>query len=183
MTALQTKLSSSVTVARYKELEEKNERQALAQFIRERFDERYFRPIESTPAKDKHGFTILAVCCLVIETLESFYQGRGDTKHHSKEMFCCFFARDTPLKVFGGGNDWFYFDIRCGILHQSETRKGWRIRRSGLLFDPNGKVINATQFLRELRRAVDAYAAQLVHDDTLWELFKKKMKAVCDNCH
>jgi hypothetical protein len=182
MTALQTKLSSSVTVAQYKRLEESNERQAVAQFVRERFDERYFSPIESTPREKKHGFTILAVCCLVVETLESFYQGLGDTKGKSKDMFASFFSRDTPLKVFGGGNNWFYYDIRCGILHQSETRNGWRVRRTGPLFDPNDKVIDATKFLRELRRAVDTYAAQLVHDDRLWELFKKKMQAVCDNC-
>lgn len=184
MNAAKTKLSSTVTVERYKELEQNDDRKALAQFVRDRFNERYFNPIESAPLKCKHGFTSLAVCCLVIETLESFYQGRADTKGHSKEMFDSFFAnRGTPLKVFGGGNDWFYYDIRCGILHQSEARNGWHVLRSGPLLDmTTKKKINATKFIRELRKAVDAYAAKLVNDDQHWEAFKKKMKAVCDNC-
>jgi hypothetical protein len=171
-----------VTVARYKELEQNDERQELAQFVRERFNERYFHPIASTPMKDKHGFTIMAVCCLVIEALESYYQGKGDTKGQSRAMFESFFKRDTPLEVFAGDSDWFYKDIRCGILHQSEARSGWHILRSGPLLDKPTKRINATRFFRELRKAVDSYASQLQHDDNLWTLFKKKMNAVCDNC-
>ena len=182
MAAGKTKLSSTVTVARYRALEENGDRQALAQLIRERFNERYFHPIESTPAKDKHGFTIMAVCCLVIEGLESFYQGKADTKGKSKEMFNAFFERDTPIKVFAGGGDWFYKDIRCGILHQSEARGGWHILRSGPLLDVPTKRINATTFIRELRMAVDKYADLIQHDAALWTLFKKKMNAVCDNC-
>ena len=76
-----TKLSSSTTVARYKKLEAANDREALGQFLVERFDERYFRPIEDSSSK--HGFAVLAVACLVIETLESFYQGLPDTRRVS----------------------------------------------------------------------------------------------------
>ena len=182
MTADKTKLSFTVTVARYRELAENDDRQQLAQFVRDRFNERYFRPIESTPVKNKHGFTIMAVCCLVIETLESFHQGMADTKGKSKEMFDAFFKHDTPLKVFSGGKDWFYKNVRCGILHQGEARGGWRILRSGPLLDEPAKRINANKFIRELRKAVNAYANLIQYDDASWALFKKKMKVVCDNC-
>jgi hypothetical protein len=182
MAADNTKLSSTVTVARYRELVQCDDRQALAQFVRDRFNERYFRPIESTSSANKHGFTIMAVCCLVIEALESFYEGKADTRRQSKEMFDAFFRRDTPLKVFAGGDDWFYKDIRCGILHQGEARGGWHILRSGPLLDVPTKGINATRFIRELCKVVDTYANQIQHDEVLWALFKKKMKAVCNNC-
>jgi hypothetical protein len=173
------RLSSTVTVARYSELEKSEDRKALAQFVRERFNERYFHPIESTRA---HGFTIMAIGCLVIETLEAFYQGRVDTKGESSAMFKAFFKRDTPLKVFGEGNNWFYKHIRCRILQQSEARGGWRILRRGPLLDNSTKSINATRFRTELQRAVDTYANLIVHDDRLWAHFKEKMTAVCDNC-
>ena len=182
MTAHNTKLSARVTVERYQRLEQSNDRKALAEFVRQRFDERYFFPIESTPRQDKHGFTIMAIGCLVIETLESFYQGKADTKGESSAMFRDFFKRDTSLNVFSGENNWFYRDIRCGILHQSEARNGWRILRSGPLLDKSTKSINATKFIRGLRVAVDAYAAQLEKDGIIWTNFKKKMKAVCKNC-
>jgi len=182
MAADKTNLSSTMTVAQYNVLADKGDRHELARFVRQRFEERYFRPINSTPATDKHGFTIMAVCCLLIETLESFYQGRADTKGKSRKMFSDFFERDTALKVFGGGNAWFYCDIRCGILHQSEARNGWHIVRSGPLIDHSKKRINATRFIRELRKSVDIYAQLIEDDDVVWSHFKKKMQAVCGNC-
>jgi len=175
-----TRLSSSVTVKRYRELQGADDRLALGRFVVERFEERYLRPVEDSPSK--HGFTVLAVACLAIEALESFYQGRADTKHASAQMFRDFFGRDTPLKVFAGGNDWFYKDIRCGLLHQAEARGGWLIRRGGPLLDRAARTINATAFLREVRRAVGTYARQLEVDDECWERFQDKMKAVCANC-
>ena len=177
-----TELSSSVTVNEYQSLLKRNDRKRAAEFVRERFEERYFNPIESAPKSDKHGFASLAICCLVIETLESFYQGLKDTRGHSGEMFEAFFKRDTPLKVFGGDGNWFFKDIRCGILHQSETRNGWRILRKDKLLNLEHKTINATLFLWALREEVATYSQQLVVDDELWERFKVKMEGVCDNC-
>jgi len=98
-------------------------------------------------------------------------------------MFHDFLARDTPLRVLGGGGDWFYLDIRCGILHQAEARGGWRVLRSGPLLDATNKTINATRVLRELQKAVKRYAAALEMDDALWDSFRKKMVAVCGNCN
>lgn len=172
-------LSTSVTVERYRILEEQGDRETLAHFIVERFEERYFKPIGDSPSK--HGFAILAVCCLVIETLESFYQGRADTKGVSRRMFRAFFQRDTSLTVFNSSDDWFFENIRCGILHQSETRGGWRVWQRGPLLDTKAKTINASRFLRELRKAVLAYSTQLTINDECWSQFKNKMKAVCAN--
>jgi hypothetical protein len=175
-----TKLSSSTTVAKYRKLEETGDRKAIGQFFVERFDERYFRPIEDSSSK--HGFAVLAVACLVIETLESFYQGRPDTIRASTQMFRDFLGRDTPLKVLAGGNDWFYKDIRCGILHQSESRGGWRVLRRGPLLDVQAKALNATAILRALRSEVRKYAQKIQTDELLWKNFCKKMGGVCANC-
>lgn len=169
-----------MTVARYHALEQREDRKALGNFIVQRFEERYLRPVDES--QSKHGFTILAVCCLVIENLESFYQGRADTRRRSKDMFRDFFNRETSLRVFGGDNNWFYRDIRCGILHQGEIRGGWRVWRRGPLLDTKAKTINASQFLSELRNAVRTYSTQIVSNEECWNQFKKKMKAVCTNC-
>lgn len=174
------KLSSSVTVRRYRALHKADDRKALGQFVRERFDERYFKPVMVSTSP--HGFTLMAVGCLVIEALESFYQGRPDTKRHSGDMFRDFFRRDTPLKVFASQSNWFFKDIRCGILHQAETRNGWRIRRWGPLLDLSGRKINAERFMREVRHAVAAYSYQIQSDETCWANFQTKMQAICENC-
>jgi hypothetical protein len=175
-----TQLSSSLTVAQYRSLEQANDREALGRFIQERFDERYFNPIINSSTK--HGFAMLAIGCLVIESLESFYQGKGDTKGQSQEMFRSFFVRNTPFKVFARDDGWFFKNIRCGILHQAETRGGWKIFRKGPLCDVNKKTINATRFLQELRRVVAGYAKQIESDDNCWQCFKNKMDFVCSNC-
>ena len=175
-----TKLSSSTTVARYRKLVAAGDRKAVGKFFVERFDERYFRPIEDSSSK--HGFAVLAVACLIIETLESFYQGRADTKNVSAQMFRDFLVRDTSLKALAGGNDWFYKDIRCSILHQSESRGGWRVLRRGPLLDVQAKALNATSILRALKIEVRQYAQKIQKDEQLWKNFCKKMGAVCGNC-
>lgn len=157
------------------------DRKAIGEFFVERFDERFFLPIEKSTRK--HGFSVLALACIIIESLESFYQGCSDSKSCSKRIFRDFLARDTPLNVLAGGDDWFYKDIRCGILHQSESRDGWRILRSGPLLDTQAKTLNATAILRALRREVLQYAMQIQTNDLLWKNFCTKMDAICANCN
>lgn len=180
----ETRLSKSVTINKYKQLEAQEDKRAIAAFIVERFDERYFNPVMNSCSK--HGFTMMAVGCLVIETLESFYQGWHSSK--GKEPFMKFFERQKnqggPLGVFANHEIKFHDNIRNGILHQAETKGGWKIRRSGVLLDLNDTTINAECFIRELKKSVAQYANRLQTDPdpVLWRNFKKKMERVCKNC-
>lgn len=174
-----TKLTESVTVARYRELEAADNRGACGRFIVQRFHERYFAP--ALHAGTRHGFTLMAVGCLVIEALECFYQGKEHSKSQSKAMFKSFFERRTGLEDFGAKADWFFQDIRCGILHQAETTGGRRVRRAGKLLDAQARSINAYLFVLHLQKAVASYAQQLETDDKLWSNFRKKMDAICRN--
>lgn len=181
--AQRTRLTKTVTVAKYRELEKANDRAACGRFIVERFHERYFEPTVDAPTR--HGFTLMAIACLTIEALECYYEGKKDSKGESAKMFEEFFKRPTGLEAFGGGDNWFYKQIRCGILHQAETTGGWRVLRKGKLLDTQHRSINATLFIRHLQNAVEDYAGQLEAagpEDKLWKNFKKKMDAVCMNC-
>jgi hypothetical protein len=82
----------------------------------------------------------------------------------------------------GGRRGWFYEDIRCGILHQSETRGGWRVWRRGPLVDLQGKTINAKSLIHHLQAATKSYAVQLQDDEELWRNFLRKMEKICENC-
>ncbi|MDP3287696.1 MAG: hypothetical protein Q8M64_05255 [Methyloversatilis sp.] len=124
----------------------------------------------------------MAIACLVIETLEFFYQGRPDARNASAKMFRDFLDRDSHLKVLAGADTWFHRDIRCGILHQSKSRSGWHVPGSGPLLDVNAKTLNATRFLRLLRSEVRLYAQKIQTDDQLWKHLCKKMDALCNNC-
>lgn len=67
--------SGHVTVADYTAWKKESEARKieLATFIKERLHERYIDPI--TGNEQTNGFAIMALSCLLMETLESFYRG------------------------------------------------------------------------------------------------------------
>jgi hypothetical protein len=178
-------LSSSTRRSRYLSLEANRDREAIADFFTERFTERYIMPIEATPKTAKHGFTIMAVSCLLIETLEAFWRGWPTTERQSQLAFCQFFSRSPKFHALLGHVPEFYKHVRCGILHQSETTGGWTILRRGNLFDAASLTLNATKFHRELQREITDYATLLrtePWDSERWAAFRKKMSSICANC-
>jgi hypothetical protein len=180
------KLTTTVMVADFLRMLDHHLVPALSAFIDQRFTERYVTSLQDD-AKKKNGFCIMAVSCLMIESLESFWQGWPNTKGKGKSehAFCSFFDRNANFAPFRGHAADFYKNVRCGILHQAETCRGWRIHRRGPLFDAVTKTINATAFHRQLRVSLASYRQALESspwDSDIWVNFQKKMKAVCDNC-
>jgi hypothetical protein len=172
-----------VTVSDYTAWKSEGElaRVRLATFVAERLRERYIDPVDALGPEDKNGFAVMALCCLLIETLESFYQGWARSPN-SELAFCSFFDRHRRFDDFRGYSNDFYRNVRCGILHQGETTGGWTItRRKGHpLFDPSGPRVHATKFHQQLAACVDDYSKQLetrLITDDLWKRFFKKMDA------
>ncbi len=179
--------TGKVTVAKYRSMIQQKRKPEVAQFIHDRFTERYITPLKGVPKEQRNGFCTMAICCLMIEALESFWRGlpHTKTKDASRGAFCSFFARSQNLKDFRGHAEEFYTHVRCGILHQAETTRGWKIRRRGILFDPTTLTINATRFHRELARCLDTYCDALeadTSDTDLWVALERKMEAICKNC-
>lgn len=179
-----TELATGYTVPRYRALENAMDKTQIANLIYKRFTERYLAPTLS-PCNVKHGFTSMAIGCLMVEALESFRQGWPDTKSQSKFAFCTFFDAHAEFAPFRGHAEQFWKDVRCGILHQAETRGGWTIVRRGPLFDSQNFIVNAQKFLRALRDVLNAYCASLNREDwdsDKWKKCRKKMNAICDAC-
>lgn len=182
-----TELASKFTVADYKAACDRKDKKAIADALRRRFTERYIVPV--TPTKDNrmHGFTMMAVSCLMIESLQSFCEGWKNSEGKSELAFCNFFASHSEFERFRDHSVKFYQNVRCGILHQAETTGGWRITRKAdaPLFDASSLKINATIFLKRLREVLADFCDGL-EDDTWnserWEKVRKKMNALCDNC-
>lgn len=181
---MKTMLSSRVSVADYKKMEEGRDQSAITKFIKERISERYINPMRVDPKK-KNGFTIMAISCLLIETLESFFQGWSDTNNKSQSAFCNFFDRNNGFSSFRGEGQSFHKHVRCGILHQGETTGGWHIRRDGPLFQKKTKTINAKLFHDEIGNVLESYCNELQGSDwsaPIWKSLRKKMHSVCKNC-
>lgn len=177
-----TKLSNKVNVSQYKDFFNNKDKVSIINLIKDRFSERYILPFKDN--KFKHGFCIMAVSCLMIETLESFWEGWPNTDNKSEKAFCDFFDRSNRLIDFKGYSKEFYKHVRCGILHQAETTNGWRIRRKGELFDKYTKTINATRFIKILEEELDDYCDKLNKFDwnsKIWTNLLKKMNTICKN--
>lgn len=179
------RLSSSMTIKRYRELEVAKDREHIAGFVVERFQERYLEPALS--ARTKSGFALMAINCLMIESLVSFRRGWKDTRKLSESAFCFFFDREGSFADFRGHVHEFYVNVRCGILHQAETTGGWLIhlKKEKSLFDAKNKIVNAKEFTERLQGCLLAYQSELKNNDwdaEVWTNFRKKMKAVIENC-
>jgi len=179
------------TIADFQEDWKKGDKENIADFIYKRFNERYILPFKNNPRK--HGFSMMAVACLMIEALESFWQGLKDSKRYEngkkiwgEDFFEDFFKHCDELRDFKGQGEDFYKHVRCGILHQAETKNGWKIRRDGDLLEKDTKTINATEFLKQLKKYLKRYRKDLeTHDleDNIWVKFKEKMDYVIENCY
>jgi hypothetical protein len=180
-----TVLASGFTVRHYKNARDSHPpgRKAIADAICARFTDRYIKPVRTG---SKHGFTIMAVSCLMIEALESFRQGWETSDQQSKAAFCFFFDAFEPFKDFRGHAQAFYTHVRCGILHQAETTGGWRILRDkSPLFDATALTINADRFLEALEQVLVSFCNGLKTADwegREWKNVRDKMNAIVRHC-
>jgi hypothetical protein len=180
-------LSGNITVGqarawlKRKDIEAKSN---LIKLVHHRFYNRYVKHVK----KIDSGFLKMAVSCLMIEALESFRQGKQNTKGKGvgQKMFEDFF--DVEKKLFPGFKEIsadFYSSIRCGILHQAETTNAWRILRNGPLLDMKGVAVNATKFVHSLEKSLDNYVDSLESNDfnsKIWKNAFFKIEDVCQNC-
>ena len=179
-----TELAKKITIAMYREYERNQDRAAIAKMIKQRFTERYITPLRGDPNR-KNGFSLMAISCLMIEALQSFYEGWEDSRGKSQQAFEEFFKANPEFAIFMPQALSFYRGVRCGILHQAETTQGWRIRRKGPLFEPTTRIINATLFHNTLEGSLARYCDRLETEDwesELWQRCRTKLNAICKNC-
>lgn len=192
-----------ITVKNCRDFLKTKDKEKLANFIYDRFYGRYIKPFEH-PSDDyimnyKNGFAIMTSCCLLIETFVSFtVKEFRDTEQQSGKTFGHFFTTEKRFADMGIGgrkndgtianrndgglpND-FYVNVRCGILHNAETKNGWTITRdkSEKYFDSKTKVINATKFMNRLKATLNDYRENLLiadfDNDDIWINFKYRLE-------
>ena len=181
-----------INIVRYEKMLAENppDKAAIAEMVYHRFHGRYIKPFLFDDKRYKkfykHGFSIMASSCLLIEALESFEKGLEETPKErgaGERVFETFFEREAAFKKFKGKG--FYKNVRCGILHQGETTRGFTIERTGDLFDGR-KRINAQRFLNALEESLGAYKKRLVNaewDSEIWDNLRRKMRFIIAHCN
>jgi hypothetical protein len=184
-----------ITISDYNEMlnnkDEVEKKKILADFIYNRLHARYIRPYtfndDEYRKKYKNGFSMMASFCLLIETLQSFKKGWGDTRGKSKEAFRDFFTNNACFPEFNPElGEKIYVNIRCGIMHQGETKGGWKITRKGNeLYNHETNTLNAIIFGKRMEDSLNQYRKDLMDSDwdlDNWKNFRKKMVSIIKNC-
>jgi hypothetical protein len=143
----------------------------------------------------RFGFAIMSLICLLIETLAQFYEGIPSSQRTSNKGYKDFLSeRSFHLKKFFSDDkhsNKFYDTVRCGLLHNAETRKSTLIRHKkyndpDLPFEDidDGLIVYWSPFYNLLEQEFDSYIGKLKepqddNDKTLRKNFRKKMNHIC----
>lgn len=152
------------------------------EIIKDRFKKRFFNPIKTLIDNDikeikvNSGFLIMSIDCLIIETLNQFYLGLKSTdqmySQRNWEAFRDFFRYSHYFPDFNKSDELsrtFFEQIRCGLLHQAESKVNSliNIKNSEVVTSlqegnySQGIVINRNLFHKALEDEFDKYNKRL----------------------
>jgi hypothetical protein len=143
---------------------------------------------ERRPATERRwGFAVLALDCLLVETLQAFRRGLTDTRGKSKELCVQFLTERTAFKPFFTSPDIatrFYYEFRCGLAHNAQIFGDGRVWSIGPLLAVMGTriTVNRTAFHQALVTELEAYLAALRNgvDQELRANFRTKMDFIAE---
>ena len=192
------KIAGNLTISNWNELSknlncENDDNCGLAfYFFEERIKTRYINPIKSILEIGDNlgeGFAVVNLQCSLIETIESFINGcnseynsrkrktqwkKGVTIifNSNKEIFISFFNNRTPFKELNIDGGLFYQDVRCGLLHETQTKNNWKIKcdtaESGLAYQEINnrniveKIIHRENFQIYLEKLIARYRISII---------------------
>ncbi len=114
------------------------------------------------------GFAVVALDCLLIETLQQFREGKERSpKGRSKEFFVRFLTETSFGEYFDREKaGLFYKHIRCGIFHQAEIEGNSEINRDlpqplSLDEGQKGLSVDIRWFHHTLEKVIGEYVATL----------------------
>lgn len=164
--------------------------------LRGRLNRLYFDPIHQLTREpgergQGEGFAILTIQCSVLEFLAALRKGWSFKHGHrpegkdnfygsSKLLYTSFLSEEDPFSqslTTAQHASEFYTDIRCGLLHEGQTKNAWRIWRghaSHPLIDFDKKAIYRDVMQRQIEAYLDRYCLELTRSAELQQAFIRK---------
>lgn len=96
-------------------------------------------------------------------------KNKEDKDLKNLNIFESFFENREPFKKMFEennleGND-FYWNVRCGLLHETQTKNGWRIKvsnKDNTKSITNDKIIYRENFHRDINNVIENYKSTIV---------------------
>lgn len=173
-------------------------------YFDQRIKTRYLKPIEAilNIGNNKgEGFAVVNIQCSLIETIECFINGwihkhpyyidlNGVSFKGNERVFKSFF--NNRVKIGISGKD-FYRSVRCCLLHETQTKNNWKIKKSrdkrkAFEVKESFKILYRDGFQYEIDELLKKYKSAIVEgkpfDDnisvcSLRENFIIKMNHIC----
>jgi hypothetical protein len=154
----------------------------------DRINGRFLAPISKIEKYNFSGFVVMALDCLLIETLQQFVEGKAKTPNNGgKEYFQKYLTKYIGEPFDNQMAGMFFKQIRCGLLHQAEVHKNSLIRRTEDLpitkytEKKTGLITNRIKFHERLKDAIEHYIEELrdPQNKELRNNFRKKMDYIC----
>jgi hypothetical protein len=142
-------------------------KRAYERLLAARLNDRYLRPIESIKANGGfvgEGFAILTIQCALIEFLAALRLG-WNYEHGAEEgvefrygdsqaIYVNFIRQAEPFDTIFDTKKrakHFYSDVRCGLVHEAQTKNGWRVwaSNSGTSADLQAAFIRKLDYIHE----------------------------------
>lgn len=162
--------------------------------FRDRIESRFWDVIDILETDlYNNGFAIMALNCLLVDT---FYQFRDpdnmyfvERRHeryrrNNKTCYIEFLVRNFPNVFDMSSAEYFYTDIRCGILHSAQTKNGSQLTIGKdyviEVFENDKIKVDINNFTRILREYYSYYIRQLEYGDIIKrKKFIKQMRKIC----
>lgn len=171
-------------------------------YFEKRIETRYLNPIRCIQNLNLNlgeGFAMVNLQCSLIETIESFcngwiYQHPIICKNgkqaicpwvkknvNNERIFISFFKYREPFKGIIDGTD-FYIRVRCALLHETQTKGGWIIKKehekSDLFFElkDNRKIIYRNNFQFAIEEVIQKYKLAILEGKQYGEITKKDLR-------
>lgn len=158
-----------------------------AAVVRDRLEGRFLRFASSALSERDSGFVVLAIDCLMAETIQQFREGVTNGRGKSQQLIARFLEGPQFQPEFDRhARNAFYVDIRCGLLHQAEAKRMWLIRRKqrSLLKkveEGKGYIVDVERFHAGVQASRNDYLSMII-DPSQTELRLKlwrKMNHIC----
>ncbi|UCI05677.1 hypothetical protein [Mesorhizobium sp. B1-1-8] len=163
---------------------------AFSVCLSDRIQKRYLVPIRALQKGPLHGegFTILTIQCALIEFLAALKKGWNfhsgapwgvnDEYGSSRRLYKEFLTSEAPFTSVVTSDaeaETFYTDIRCALVHETQTKNGWRVRAIGpKAIDFSQTYVNRDLMQKLIDQWVQSYRGALPNDPQLQAAFNRK---------